>query len=269
MFREAFHRLLHFRFAREVLLIGVAYWFYEIVRSVSSDRGATAFENAGVLVRVERALGIFAELNVQVAVLSWQGLVDFLSLWYFWGHFPLIVVIATWAFARHRPDYLWARNAFFAAGAIALVVYVTFPVAPPRLVPAAGFVDTLRNVFALQYEDSSLVNQFAAVPSMHQGFALIIGVTMFRMLGGTRGVLLMLLLPTLMFVSIVATGNHWFLDAALGALVAAIGMAVATRVERRGLPLPRPLRGLLSLGPAPPSDAPTASDTVSPARASR
>ena len=119
--------------------------------------------------------------------------------------------------------YAWARNAIFASGAIALAVYLTFPVAPPRLLPGAGFVDTLRGVFALQYDDSSLVNQFAAVPSMHLGFAVIMGMTMYRMVGGRKGAGLAVALPLVMLVSIVATGNHWFLDAALGALVALIG----------------------------------------------
>ena len=127
------------------------------------------------MVRAEQALGIFAELNVQVAMLSYEGLIDFLSLWYFWGHFPLLIVFALWAFYRHRGQYVWARNSIFVAGGIALVVYLLFPVAPPRLIPGAGFADTLRGVFALQYDDSSLVNEFAAIPSMHQGFAVIVG----------------------------------------------------------------------------------------------
>ncbi|PZC42118.1 MAG: PAP2 superfamily protein [Chloroflexi bacterium] len=272
MMRPTVNRVIGLRFPREVLLIGVAYGFYQVVRSVSADRALDALENAKLLVSAERALGIFSELNLQAAVLSWQGLVDFLSLWYFWGHFPFIVVIAVFTLFRRRGDYVWARNAIFAAGAIALVVYVTFPVAPPRLFPGAGFVDTLRDVFALQYEDSTVVNQYAAVPSMHQGFALIMGVAMYRMFGGRKGAALMLALPALMFISIVATGNHWFIDALLGLLVAAIGMKLAFLVERHGLPLPQPLRSFLSADPPPPppgSAPPARPDAVSPAETSR
>ena len=111
------------------MLVGLAYSLYLVARSLSAPRALDAFENAEVLVRAERALGIFAELNVQVAILSWQGMGDFLSLWYFWGHFPLMIGFALWAFARHRRDYLWARNAIFAAGAISLAIYVAFPAA--------------------------------------------------------------------------------------------------------------------------------------------
>ena len=146
MLRSAMRRPLAIRFARESLLIGAAYMAYELVRSIAAGRALDAFENTEIVVRAEQALGIFAELNVQVAVLSYSGLIDFLSLWYFWGHFPLIVAFAVWTMYRHNGHYVWARNAVFAAGGLALVVYVLFPVAPPRLIPGGGFVDTLRGV---------------------------------------------------------------------------------------------------------------------------
>lgn len=222
------------RFTREFTLIGVAYMAYELVRSLAAGRALDAFENTEIVVRAEQALGIFAELNLQVAMLSYSGLIDFLSLWYFWGHFPLMVGLAIWALYRHNRDYVWGRNAIFAAGGLALIVYLLFPVAPPRLIPGGGFVDTLRDVFALQYEDSSLVNQFAAVPSMHQGFAIIMGAMLYRILSGRLGLAALVLLPAVMLVTIVATGNHWFLDAVLGTVVAVAGMAIANRIERHG-----------------------------------
>lgn len=234
MIRSAVDRLQAIRFAREIALIAGAYMAYEVVRSLSAGRTVDAFENTELVVRAEQALGIFAELNVQVAVLGYSGLVDFFSLWYFWGHFPLIIAFAVWSFYRHQGDYRWARNAIFLSGGVALIVYLSFPVAPPRLIPGGGFVDTLRNVFALQYDDSSLVNEFAAVPSMHQGFAIIVGATLFRIFSGRLGAVLMFALPAVMFVSIVATGNHWFLDAILGAAVAVVGMTAATQIERHG-----------------------------------
>lgn len=234
------HRLRRLRLAREVLFIAGAYMAYELVRSMAAGRAVEALQNADLIVRAEQALGIFAELNLQVALLSYSGLVDLLSLWYFWGHFPLLIAVAIWTFYRHNDDYRWARNAVLLAGGIALIAYATFPVAPPRLVPAAGFVDTLRGVFALQYDDSSLVNQYAAVPSMHQGFALIVGATLFRIWGGRRGAMALVFLSAVMLISIVATGNHWFLDAVLGVATAIAAMVLATQIERRGLRLPRP-----------------------------
>ena len=234
MLRGPIRRLQATRFARETTLLGVAYMAYELVRWLAAGRALDAFENTEIVVRAEQALGIFAELNLQVAMLSYSGLIDFLSLWYFWGHFPLMIVLAIWVFYRHKRDYVWGRNAIFAAGGLALIVYLLFPVAPPRLIPGGGFVDTLRGVFALQYEDSSLVNQFAAVPSMHQGFAIIMGTMLYRVLGGWLGLVALVLLPAMMFVTIVATGNHWFLDAVLGAVAALAGMAIANQCEHHG-----------------------------------
>ena len=241
MLRNMAHRLQALRFFREVALITGAYLAYEFVRTVSADRVVDALANAHNVVRIEQALGIFAELNLQVAALSFDAFVRTLSLWYFWGHFPLLIVVAVWLFYRHPRHYRWARNAIFLSGGIALVSYVLFPVAPPRLFPGAGFVDTLQSVFAMQYKDTGYVNEFAALPSMHQGFAVIVGAAIYRASGGRKGRLLVFALPLLMLAAIILTGNHWFLDAILGVVVALVGMALATQIEtpasglRRGL----------------------------------
>ncbi len=87
-------------------------------------------------------------------------------------------------------------------------------------------------MFALQYDDSSLVNEFAAVPSMHQGFAIIMGMMLYRIVGGRLGLAALVLLPGMMLITIVATGNHWFLDAVLGAVAAIAGMGIANQIER-------------------------------------
>ena len=220
------------RLMREATLLVGAYWAYHLARTLASGRVEDAFDNAQIIVSTEQALGIFVELPLQIAMLGYGVVVHFLSLWYFWGHFPLILAFAVWAMFRHNEDYRWARNAVFIAGALALIGYVVFPVAPPRLLPASGFVDTVESVFVLKYSDSGLVNQFAAVPSMHFGFAVIVGVTLFRIVGGRRGVLLLLFIPSLMLTSIVVTGNHYFLDALLGLPPTIAGMVLATRIER-------------------------------------
>lgn len=106
MLRGPIRRLRATRFVREFALIGGAYMAYELVRSLAAGRALDAFENTEIVVRAEQALGIFVELNLQVAMLSYSGLIDFLSLWYFWGHFPLMVVLAVWALYRHNRDYV-------------------------------------------------------------------------------------------------------------------------------------------------------------------
>ncbi len=232
MIRAASRHRHAIRLGREVALVIVAYWAYYLARALAAGRVEDAFDNAHIIVSTEQALGIFVELPLQIALLGYDLIVHFFSLWYFWGHFPLIALFGVWTLFRHGDDYRWARNAIFIAGALALIGYAAFPVAPPRLLPAAGFVDTLDSAFVLKYSDSTLVNQFAAVPSMHFGFAVIIGAALYRILGGRRGAAAGLLIASLMLTSIIVTGNHYFLDAALGLPPAIAGMMLATRIER-------------------------------------
>lgn len=232
MIRAASRHCHAIRLGREVALVMTAYLVYYLARAIAADRVEDAFDNAHIIVSAEQALGIFVELPLQIALLGYDLLVHFFSLWYFWGHFPLIALFGIWALFRHPDDYRWARNAIFIAGALALIGYMAFPVAPPRLLPAAGFVDTLESAFVLKYSDSTLVNQFAAVPSMHFGFAVIIGAALYRIFGGQRGAIVGLLIVSLMLTSIIVTGNHYFLDAVLGLPPAIVGMMLATRIER-------------------------------------
>lgn len=232
MIRSVAARLQAVRFARELALIGGAYLLYTAVRAAVAGRATDALDNATLVVKMEQALGIFSELSVQVSLLSYDALIHFLSLWYVWGHFPLIIGFALWAFYRHRREYCFARNAIFIAGGLALIGYLTFPVAPPRLLPGAGFQDTLQAALGISFKGSRFVNEFAAMPSMHAGFALIVGVTGYRILGGRKGLALAAGLPMVMVLSIVATGNHYYLDAVLGVPVAVAGMLLAARLAR-------------------------------------
>ena len=150
---------------------------------------------------------------------------------YFYGHFPLIIVVGAWLFWKHPPVYSLIRNAFLASGAIALVIFALFPVAPPRLI-GAGFIDTLQFTIALTYNNSPGVNEFAAVPSMHVGWNLLLAMGLFLTVRNpvVRGVAL--LLPPAMIVSTVATGNHYLLDAPLGIMTALSGLIIALLVRR-------------------------------------
>lgn len=127
--------------------------------------------------------------------------------------------------------YSLIRNSFLASGAIALVVFVLFPVAPPRLI-GAGFIDTLQFTVALTYANSPGVNEFAAVPSMHVGWNLLLALGIFVAIRNpvARGVAL--LLPPAMVLSTVVTGNHYLLDAPLGVMTALSGLTIALLIRR-------------------------------------
>jgi len=209
-----------------------AYLLYYLVRSNAAERTAEAFKNAGQLMRLERDIGLFRELSIQAATFPYIGLMHLFNVIYFYGHFPLILVVGAWLFWKHPPLYSLIRNSFLASGAIALVVFVLFPVAPPRLI-GAGFIDTLQFTVALTYDKSPGVNEFAAVPSMHVGWNLLLALGLFlsvrnRVLRG-----LALLLPPAMILSTVATGNHYLLDAPLGIMTAVTGLTIALLVRRQ------------------------------------
>src|SRR3972149_12341070 len=162
----------------EPMVMAVAYLLYYLVRNHAAERTADAFKNAGQLMRLERDIGMFRELSLQAAALPYEALMHVFNVIYFYGHFPLIIVVGAWLFWKHPHVYSLIRNSFLASGAIALVVFVLFPVAPPRLI-GAGFIDTLQFTVALTYDNSPGVNEFAAVPSMHVGWNLLLALGLF------------------------------------------------------------------------------------------
>jgi hypothetical protein len=219
------------RYVREPIVMGVAYLLYFLVRNHAAERTADAFKNAGQLIRLERDLGVFRELSLQAAALPYEGLTHLFNIIYFYGHFPLIVVVGAWLFWKHPPVYSLIRNSFLASGAIALVVFALFPVAPPRLI-GAGFIDTLQYTLALSYDKSPGVNEFAAVPSMHVGWNLLLALGLFLSFRHPlmRGAAL--LLPPAMILATVVTGNHYLVDAPLGIMVALFGLVIALLIRR-------------------------------------
>ncbi len=228
--------------------MGVAYLLYYLVRIQAAQHTADAFDNAGDLVRFEQQLGIFKELSLQAATLPYQGLTQLFNVIYFYGHFPLIGLVGIWLFWKHPPVYSLVRNSFLASGAIALLVFLVFPVAPPRLI-GAGFVDTLRFTIAITYDTSPGVNEFAAVPSMHVGWSLLLALGLFTAARSPLVRAIALLLPTAMILATVVTGNHYLLDAIAGIMTAVSGLTIALLIQRYGLLLRRLLPAWLRDAP--------------------
>ncbi|MEX0800646.1 MAG: phosphatase PAP2 family protein [Dehalococcoidia bacterium] len=211
--------------------MAVAYLLYYLVRNHAAERTVDAFTNAGQVIRLERDLGLWRELSLQAATLPYDAVTHLFNVIYFYGHFPLILVVGAWLFWKHPPVYSLIRNSFLASGAIALVVFVLFPVAPPRLI-GAGFIDTLHYTVALTYDKSPGVNEFAAVPSMHVGWNLLLALGLFMSLKNPIARGAALLLPPAMILSTVATGNHYLVDAPLGISAALGGLVIALLIRR-------------------------------------
>jgi hypothetical protein len=218
----------------EAVLIGVALALYYLVRGLSHERVAVAFDHANQLIDVEKALGIFWEAELQDQVLSHGWLVDGLNAMYLYGHLPIVFVVAVWLYLWHRPQYLLMRNAFLISGVIGLVVYASFPVAPPRLMPEEfGFTDTVFKQYGVSRVANPwfLRNEYAAVPSLHFGWNLLAAVAIWL---ASRSVVLRsfaVLMPLATLATIVLTANHYILDAVAGLLAIAVGMVIALAVR--------------------------------------
>lgn len=237
------------RDAIELVLVAIAFLLYFVVRANVIDRPELAIDNAILIVDAEKALGIYAERAWQQAILDRELIVRFFNFVYFWLDFPLIAALGLLLYLRRRPQYTFTRDAILASGAIALVCYAFFPVAPPRLLPDAGFVDTLQALDNLSYQAQStefFVNPYAAMPSLHVGWAFLVAIGVVLAFPGNRLVLVLAVLhPVGQWSSTVFTGNHYFLDGVGGVVVAALGLAIAVYMRDRGYPW---LRAKLGVG---------------------
>jgi hypothetical protein len=219
----------------ELGLVGLAFLLYFIVRANVVDRPEVALANARELVDLERALGIFAEASWQRAILDEMLLVRFFNFVYFWLDFPLIAGLGIALYLWRRRAYTFTRDAILFSGALALVAYNLYPVAPPRLLPESGLLDTLQAYNNLSYQAQStefFVNPYAAMPSLHVGWAVLVGLGVVLAFPGNRLVLVLALLhPIAQTASTVFTGNHYFVDAAGGLIVSGGGLAFALAMQ--------------------------------------
>ncbi len=215
----------------QATLIAGAALLYFAVRGLTEGSEALAVANGLDLLSAERALGLAIEADLQAMILDHRWAVTAANWVYIWGHWPAIAVTLVWLHRTRRPDYLLLRNALFVSGAIGLVIFVLHPVAPPRLLPS-GFTDTVTEL-STSYrvlQPPSLVNKYAALPSLHVGWNLLIGVALVRTRANRLVWTIGLISPVLMAAAVVLTGNHYVVDAVAGSIVALIGLAVSYRV---------------------------------------
>lgn len=212
------------------------------------DQPALALANAGDIIDAERTLSIFAERSWQQAILDYRLAVRFFNFVYFWLDFPLIVLLGLVMYFTRRREYTFTRDAILASGLFALVCYYLYPVAPPRLIPELGIIDSLQAYNNLSYQAQStefFVNPYAAMPSLHVGWAFLLAIGVLRAYGPNRIVLLLAILhPLTQWTSTVVTGNHFFLDGVGGLVAAAAGISFATAMQRWGYPYARARLGI-------------------------
>jgi hypothetical protein len=208
------------------------YGVYEVVRGVGGEDWAAARLHTEDIVSLERSLGVYWEHGVQTASLAVPGLGGLLGFLYLALHLVGTAAFLVWAHRRHRERFALVRTTIVASTALALVGYVLYPAAPPRLADL-GFDDAVSSHTKLNLSSDllgALYNPIAAVPSLHFGYALIVGAGL-AVLARRRWVkALGALYPLAMLYIIVATGNHFLFDAAAGGAVVAAGWLVAKAI---------------------------------------
>jgi hypothetical protein len=226
-------RLTRAAVGREASLIAIAALAYIGIRAVTEGRTAVAEQNAYELVRLQQALGVAWEAWLQSLVIGRDWLVALSNWVYIYGHWPVIAIVAVTLFLTRRERYRLLRNAVFISGAIGFFFFALLPVAPPRLLDL-GLVDTVaqqsRAYRTLQPPE--LTNQFAALPSLHFGWNLLVGIVVF---GTTRRLVLRVFavaMPAAMAFAVVATANHFVLDVVVGGIVVLVGLAAAVGIQR-------------------------------------
>jgi hypothetical protein len=248
----------------EGALVGGAFLLYFAVRGAVIDRPETAYANALDVIDLQRRLGFFWEPDMQDWIKNKLFLVQSANIIYFYLHFPLIVVFGIWLYFANRRKYTVMRDLLLVSGGLALIVYWLYPVAPPRELPnlalcdnppitrcldpdapsyVTAFIDTMRVHLGYAYQSQStaaFVNPYAAMPSLHFGWDMLLGggiiwtfwQTRLRWLALPIGVAL----PAMQVASITVTANHFFLDAMAGGAVCLTAIPVAWGLQRWGYP---------------------------------
>ncbi|MFD5529279.1 phosphatase PAP2 family protein [Streptomyces virginiae] len=224
------------RLIRELLLVAGFFTVYKAGRLLSTDRTGEAFRNADWIWDAERALRLPGEGAVQRLLLHGDALVTTANTYYAAVHFPATALFLIWLYVRRPAHYLRTRRVLAVLTGAALVLHLAYPLAPPRMLPAARLIDTGQvygpTVYRAAPDADTLANQFAAMPSLHFGWALMLAIGVIAATRGgkrSRWGLLWLLHPLVTLLVIVGTANHYWLDAIVAAVLLGIALLLVPR----------------------------------------
>lgn len=217
------------RLLPELLLLVAVNVIYKFGRKVANGQTEAAFHHARDVWSLERDLHMPSERSLQQLMLHSDTVVHIANYLYATVHFPAMVLFLGYMFLRHRAHYLWIRRAIVIQTMLALLGHLFFPLAPPRMLPGVGMVDTAQvygpAVYGAKPDADSMSNQFAAMPSLHVGWALAIAV---GLIAATRSRYryLWLLHPLLTLAIVVGTANHYWLDGIVGSALLGLALLV-------------------------------------------
>ena len=218
----------------DALVVAAGVGTYFGVRGLTAGSPDVARDHAADVLALERRLGLDVEAGIQDLLVEVDPLITFANWVYIWGHWPAIALTLVWLAVQNRTVFLRMRNAMIASGLMGLCVYTTYPVAPPRLT-GQGFVDTIteQSHSYRVLQPPAFVNQYAAMPSLHVGWDLVLGLALIAAASSVLVRTIGRLMPVLMAAATVLTANHYILDVLIGAAFGLAGWAVALLLERR------------------------------------
>jgi membrane-associated phospholipid phosphatase len=236
---------------RPDFLLQLVIWFgfvfaYQAARGLADRDPVEALANGRRVVRLEQRLGSFFEPDVQRPVLQTGHLLVHAVDWTYWlSQFAVVGLALFYIYLRHNNAYLHVRNTLIITNTLGLLLYILLPTAPPRLVSGVGIADTLAHRELINHH-SALVqlaaNPYAAMPSLHAADAAIIGIALAWVVRPKLAKLAFAVWPAWVSFSLIASGNHFWLDIAAGFLLAAFGAWMAGRLPWYRLGLRRPTR---------------------------
>jgi membrane-associated phospholipid phosphatase len=219
----------------------LAIWFgflgaYQVARGLADRNPPKAFDNGLHVIGIERHANALFEVTLQRLVDGSQVLATAASWTYWNSEFTVLGLALLWVYLRRNEAFVNFRNSILLANVIGLVGYVLLPTAPPRMFPDLGFSDTLSNFGELNHGSGVIefaANPYAAMPSLHAADALIVGLVLASVCRSKVAKVLWLLWPAWVWFSVMATGNHFWLDVVAGVIVAAIALVVVYRSPLR------------------------------------
>lgn len=264
------------RLIRELLLVAGLFAVYKAGRMLSTGRTEEAFRNGERIWDAERALHLPGEGAVQRLLLHGDALVQAANTYYAAVHFPATALFLIWLYLRRPDHYLWARRVLAVLTGAALVLHLALPLAPPRMLETARMIDTGQvygpSVYGAAPATDTMANQFAAMPSLHFGWALMLALGMIAATSG-RWRALWLLHPALTLLVIVGTANHYWLDAIVATVLLGVALLLIPRRKAAGAPvrgLPAPRRAAaVPVEPVPSAPVPVGAGVAAGAGAER
>ena len=223
---------------RQALIMMACYAAYDLSRALSQGREVAAMANGVFFMNLEKALHIWWEPWIQGRVSGFEPLMTLLVWVYQYAHLPIIIGAMVWVFTQRRGWWTLYRNWFLAINFIAVLVFALLPTAPPRMIFTSGVADInfLHGIRTHIFEDGMLANPFAAMPSLHFGYALFLGLMLYTLAHGRWTRYLGFVYAFVVLVAIISTGNHFIIDAVAGALVVLAAWAFAVNVQPSAAP---------------------------------